>query len=143
MVEFLLRHRKTVAVAAASAAFVIVDAARRPTVDSTASSRTWPSIEALAFYVGAVGVFFYLRSDRGRRSAGEASNSLLAAVEIGVAVSPVVVSAAVHFFGADAWVLWVALGISLVLLFVWSVFPGRRSHGDNPAQDQSGRPAHE
>lgn len=119
MAGLLLRHRGPVATAVSAVALVLAGTAWSA-AGHAGDGHPWLSIVALAYCSATAGLFVYLRSDRAREALDDATDSSLAAAQVMVALSPTVVAGALHIAGAERWVIWFVLGVTVAQLVVWS-----------------------
>ncbi len=103
------------------AAFIVVDVMRRIVDQQARAYHGWAVAVLLAFLAYAVAMYILLSSNRGRQRlkfdgarAGSVPVILLA-----IAWSPVLLSAALVYFGASTWCLWLAFGVFCVLVAAW------------------------
>jgi len=117
----IARHPLATLLVSVLAAFIIVDGTRRVVDQQARAYHGWAVAVLLAFLAYAIAMFILLSSARGRKrlnltapGAGSVPVILLA-----IAWSPVLLSAALVYFGAPTWCLWLAFGVFCGLVGAW------------------------
>ncbi len=117
----IARHPLATSLVCVLAAFIVVDGTRRIVDQQARAYHGWAVAVLLALVAYAIAVFILVSSARGRQRlhfdgarAGSVPVILLA-----IAWSPVLLSAALVYFGAPTWCLWLAFVVFCVLVGAW------------------------
>jgi hypothetical protein len=103
------------------AAFIVVDGVRRIVDQHARAQHAWALAALVAFLVYAIGLYVVVASVRGRKRLGFVGERAGTgpALLLAIAVMPVLFAAAAVFLGAATWSLWMAFGLSCVLVGFW------------------------
>jgi hypothetical protein len=122
-VEPLMRRPVVTAVVAALLALVVVDAARRAVDGESRAEHWWPVVVLIVAVVYGSGTFVFFSSERGRSKLAQGSKSspsLISQTLLALAMCPVILCIAAVFAGAPTWLLWVAFGLTCLMLARWA-----------------------
>jgi hypothetical protein len=103
------------------AGFIVVDGTRRIVDQQARTYHGWAVAVLLVLLAYAIAMFILLSSARGRQRLNfhGARAGSVPVILLAIAWSPVLLSAALVYFGASTWCLWVTFGVFCVLVGVW------------------------
>jgi hypothetical protein len=117
----IARHPFATSLVCLLAAFIVVDGTRHIVNQHARAHHGWAVAVLLAVLAYAVAMYILLSSARGRQRLnfdGDRAGSV-PVILLAIAWSPVLLSAALVYFGASTWCLWLAFGVFCVLVGAW------------------------
>ena len=117
----IARHRLAASLVSVLAAFIVVDGMRRIVDQQARAYHGWAVAVLLALLAYAIAMYILLSSAWGRQRLNfdGARAGSVPVILLAIAWSPVLLSAALVYFGASTWCLWLAFGVFCVLIGAW------------------------
>jgi len=117
----IVRHPLATSLVCVLAGFIVVDGTRRIVDQQARTYHGWAVVVLLVLLAYAIAMFILLSSARGRKRLNfdGARAGSVPVILLVIAWSPVLLSAALVYFGASTWCLWVTFGVFCVLVGAW------------------------
>jgi hypothetical protein len=117
----IARHPVATSLVCVLAAFIVVDSTRRIVDQQARTYHGWAVAVLLTLLAYAIAMFILLSSARGRQRLNfdGARAGSVPVILLAIAWSPVPLSAALVYFGASTWCLWLTFGVFCVLVGAW------------------------
>jgi hypothetical protein len=117
----IARHPVATSLVCVLAAFIVVDSTRRIVDQQARTYHGWAVAVLLVLLAYAIAMFILLSSAKGRRRLNfdDARAGSVRVILLAIAWTPVLLSAALVYFGASTWCLWLTFGVFCVLVGAW------------------------
>jgi hypothetical protein len=117
----IAKHPLATSLVCVLAAFIVVDGTIRIVDQHARAYHGWAVAVLLALLAYAIAMYILLSSARGRQRLNfdGARAGSVPVILLAIAWSPVLLSAALVYFGASTWCLWLVFGVFCVLVGAW------------------------